>query len=213
MINMEHQRVYRELLQFARRITRHRSDAEDLLQQVLLAAIEAGRADFSRLSNRRWLHGALRKRALFDARTAARRRKREHDVAICSQLAPPATQEFPDHFVKSLPKALRTTVSLALTGHNRLEIRWLLGLSDTALRQRIAQAKRRWRLYEDSNISEFTGLDDRSRYGQIRASLIQSTRRHDTTLGSHDPDGHLFLVGSANNRIHIPAASTRKSDE
>ena len=57
-------------------MARRADEAEDLLQTILLAAVEAGRADLSCPDNRRWLQGALRKRAAFDARSAVRRRQR-----------------------------------------------------------------------------------------------------------------------------------------
>ena len=57
-------RPYVELLRQARRLTRRADEAEDLLQTILLSAVEAGRSDLSSLENRRWLRGALRRRRL-----------------------------------------------------------------------------------------------------------------------------------------------------
>ena len=70
-------RPYVELLRQAQRASRRPDEAEDLLQAVLLSAIEAGRCDLSCPDNRRWLQGAIRKRAAFEARSAIRRRQRE----------------------------------------------------------------------------------------------------------------------------------------
>src|SRR5690606_574524 len=66
-----------ELVALARRHARRSAEAEDIVQEVLIAAVEAGRGDFSQPANRRWMAGAIRRRAAFDARSAARRRERE----------------------------------------------------------------------------------------------------------------------------------------
>ena len=139
---MQHQ-TYTSLLSQARRLSRRGEEAEDLLQTVLLAAVEAGRGDLSTPQNRRWLYGALRNRAAFEARCSLRRRGR--DTAGADMLLNDGSdQSFPTSFITSLPPALRTTALLALTGHTRREIRYLLDLPDTALRQRIVQIRRRW---------------------------------------------------------------------
>jgi hypothetical protein len=64
--------VLRQLVREARRAARSHPDAEDFLQTVWLAAVEAGRDDLTCDANRRWFIGVLRKRALFDRRTARR---------------------------------------------------------------------------------------------------------------------------------------------
>ena len=74
--------VFSQLLWEARRVARGRPEAEDLFQTVWLAAVEAGRGNLSCAANRRWFVGALRRRALFDARTAVRRRTREQRAAL-----------------------------------------------------------------------------------------------------------------------------------
>lgn len=186
--------AYVELLRQARRAARRPDEAEDLLQTVLLAAVEAGRTDLGAPENRRWLEGALRKRAAFDARTAIRRRRRETFCASSPTVDPSEREQFPLRFVRSLPAALRTTALLALTGHSRQEIAWLLRLSDPALRQRIADIRRRWREARGHRIDEMRGLVGTLAFGRIRRSLMAATRRNDVVLASHDPDGHLFVV-------------------
>src|SRR5688572_32304481 len=69
--------AYRDLLRIARRHSRRADEAEDLLQDALLDAVAAGRADLGNLGNRRWLAGVIRNRATLTARTAARRVRRE----------------------------------------------------------------------------------------------------------------------------------------
>lgn len=186
-------RPYVELLRQAQRVSRRSDDAEDLLQAVLLSAIEAGRADLSCPDNRRWLQGAIRKRAAFEARTAIRRRQRETRWQA-EPVASVTPEDMPTAFVAALPAALRTTALLALTGHTRQEIAWLLRLSDPALRQRIAEIRRRWRLMSGNQLGEIPGLGGTLQFGRIRRALLGPARRSGVILASHDPDGHLFLV-------------------
>jgi RNA polymerase sigma-70 factor (ECF subfamily) len=186
-------RSYVELLRQAQRASRRPDEAEDLLQAVLLSAIEPGRSDLSCPDNRRWLRGAIRKRAAFEARSAIRRRLRE--TRWQAEPAASATRgNMPSAFVAMLPAALRTTALLALTGHTRQEIAWLLRLSDPALRQRIAEIRRRWRDVSADRLEEIPGLDGTLHFGSIRRALLGPARRDGVLLASHDPDGHLFLV-------------------
>src|SRR5687767_9914640 len=63
--------LYRELRAQARHLARRAEDADDLVQDALLAALEAGRSD------RAWLAGVMRKQSAMTARSAIRRRRRE----------------------------------------------------------------------------------------------------------------------------------------
>ncbi|AMS40251.1 MULTISPECIES: transcriptional regulator [Aminobacter] len=191
-------RPYAELLRKARRATRRADEAEDLLQTVLVAAVEAGRTDLSNVENRRWLEGALRRRAAFDARSAVRRRKREQPFAAIS-CEPKPQEALPVRFVATLPPGLRTTTLLALTGHTRQEIAWLQHLADPALRQRIAEIRRRWLAYGGGSFGEIPGLTGTLAFGSIRRSLLALARQPGALLASHDPDGHLFVVGTSQN--------------
>jgi len=183
---------YATLLLYARKVSRCDNDAEDLLQTVLLAALKANRSDVSCSENRRWLFGALRKRALFDARSAVRRRRRE--VSINSTSLPADNNVLPTNFLDSLPKGLRVMALLVLTGHTKTEISWLLRTSDAALRQRIVQIKKRWRAFDGHHISELQHLTGELAFGQIRKALLKLSRQNDVILASHDPDGHLFVL-------------------
>jgi RNA polymerase sigma-70 factor (ECF subfamily) len=89
---------------------------------------------------------------------------------------------------------LRTLAALVLTGHNRREISYLLGLPDTALRQRVAALKRHLTAKNLAAPEELTGLNLNLAYGRIRDALLPALRRHGGFFASHDPDGHLFLV-------------------
>lgn len=211
--------TYVKLLRTSRGLTRRAHEAEDLLQAVLLAAVDAGRTDLSCDNNRHWVIGALRKRALFDARSAVRRRQRETSYAVMHALATPAstpsntatpssTEPFPADFVRTLTPALRTTALLVLTGHSRKEIAWLLRLSDPALRQRIREIRQRWRrtngydlaeqwgLSESRGFYEMPGLRGNLSFGRLRQTMLKAVQHRAETFASHDPDGHVLMVTS-----------------
>ena len=187
--------TYLELLRRARKHSRRDADADDLLQTALLAAIEAQRTDMTHAGNRRWFAGVLRNRALHEARTVVRRRRRENDFRFVHDTgsSPVAT---PGHPTLTLPPALRTTALLALTGHTRTEIAWLLNLSDTAMRKRISDIRRRYRESGGQTAPECGGLRSDLPFGLIRRALVGKVRGADMMLGSHDPDGNLFVVTS-----------------
>jgi DNA-directed RNA polymerase specialized sigma24 family protein len=188
--------IFSQLLQEALRAARKRSEAEDLFQTVWLAAVEAGRDDLSCAANRRWFVGALRRRALFDARTAVRRRTREQRAALMEEHTGQSA-EVPVRFVERLPPKLRTTALLVLTGHNKREILWLLRMNEPALRQRIADIRRRWRAESGGSLDGVTALSGPLNFGIIRRALLPPARNPDVMLASHDPDGHLFVVSTS----------------
>jgi RNA polymerase sigma-70 factor (ECF subfamily) len=204
---MSGSRAFADLHAQARRVARRPEEADDLLQSALLAALESGRTDLASPETRRWLSGVIRNRAAFDARTSARRKRRE---TAWSELLPRergrsgeaglgvSETTFPD-----LPPSLRLTALLALSGHTRQEIGWLLNLSDTALRQRISQLKR-------ALANAPTPSGDPSgelAFGRIRRALLAPARRKNAFLASHDPDGHLFVVSRS--QISGPRQQTR----
>lgn len=106
------------------------------MQDVLIAAIERGR-DCAAPDFLPWALGAIRNRAAFAARTAARRKRREAEAAMSGDVAP-VLPGLPASFTASLPPAQRIVALLANLGMGRIEIAYLLGLSDVALRQRLS---------------------------------------------------------------------------
>jgi RNA polymerase sigma-70 factor (ECF subfamily) len=104
----------------------------------------------------------------------------------------------PEDFLSALPPALRTTALLALTGHTKAEIAWLLGVSDAALRQRISEIRRRWRRSGHVSMGPFGEPRGNLAFGLVRRALLGRVRGADALLASHDPDGHLFVVTSQN---------------
>lgn len=198
------QRQFRDLHALARRVARRSDEADDLVQQAVLAALEAGRTDLSAPETRRWLAGVIRNRAAFDARTSARRRRRE--TAWSDTVSPQPASADPalaDAVVKQLSPALRVTGLLALSGHTRQEIGWLLNLSDDALRQRISQLRKALARAEGDQAAGPAGA---LAFGRIRRALLAPARRDQVFLASHDPDGHLFVVSRS--QIAIPRQQT-----
>ena len=198
-------RAFADLHAQARRLTRRPEEADDLLQSALLAALESGRTDLSSPETRRWLSGVLRNRAAFDARTAGRRRSRDSTWSESFLLhaehggggAPRSGETERATAVAGLAPSLRHPALLALSGHTRQEIGWLLNLSDTALRQRISQLRRALATVPAPDTTDPTG---QLAFGRIRRALLGPARREHAVLASHDPDGHLFVVS----RSQIP---------
>lgn len=181
---------YRELLRMARRHARKPMDAEDLLHEALAAAIVAGRT-FAH-PDRAWLGGVMRNMAAMQTRSAARRSRRESEAGALL-VSQEAAQSGPPQ-LPPLPPGLRIVVLLALSGHNRAEIRHLLDISDDALRRRLADIRRRWPGREAAP-RDFPALGRHAlAYGAIRRSLLPLVRRGAADLASHDPDGHAIAV-------------------
>ncbi|EHK52270.1 transcriptional regulator [Mesorhizobium alhagi CCNWXJ12-2] len=177
------------------------------MQSALLAAIEAQRGDMTRSENRRWLVGVLRNRALHEARSAARRRQRESAYMLRNTGEAAVIAEELEPFVATLPPALRTTALLAITGHTKAEIAWLLRLSDAALRKRLSEIRQRWRRSElrilPGNGDPWGNLP----FGLVRRALIKRVRDANVVLATHDPDGHLFVVTSQMAEARQPRTS------
>lgn len=185
---------YAELVALARRHARRSDEAEDIVQEILIAAVKAGRDDFSRPADRRWMAGAIRRRAAFDARSAARRREREARwQAERTPEAGAADGEALGVILTDLPKSLRVVAALALSGHSRAEIAYLLDLNDAALRQRVRALKLALGKKGVAMPEEMVGLNLDLAYGAIRQALTPALKRHGGAFATHDPDGHIFL--------------------
>ena len=137
-----------ELRRAARQASRAPEDAEDLLQDALLELVRSGRMDLGCGGNMAWLLGVLRNLGAMQARTAVRRRTRDDlwsSTQPISQL--PSWWSDDDRELRmvldGLPLSLRRVAQLALSGHDRREIAWLLGLRDDTLRQRISALRQR----------------------------------------------------------------------
>lgn len=185
---------YRDLMRVARRHSRRADEAEDLVQDALLAAVAAGR-DVDAPANRPWLVGAIRRRASFVARGAGRRARRElawhdgQDEPVATGAPPPSSE-----ILSGLPPSLKAVAALALSGHSRAEIRYLLRLTDAALRQRLTGLRRQMQARGIDFPATTPGLALDLDYGRIRDALLGKLLRAGGLFASHDPDGHLFVI-------------------
>lgn len=188
------QAAYDQLLVLARRCSRQPADADDLLQDALIEAIRVGRADFTRPEHRRWLAGVMRNKAKMAARGATRGRLRD-TLWQETRSPPPAADETPfSTLLSGLPPALKAVAALALSGHDRREIAYLLRLDDVTLRQRISTLGKRLRAAGLTLPQGTPGLGLTLAYGRIRDALLPALLREGGVFASHDPDGHLFIV-------------------
>lgn len=216
------QSAWQELLGAARRHSRLAHEAEDIVQEALLAAIEAGRSDFTDPQNRRWTHGVIRNQARLQARSAVRRKTRDAAYAAPAADDGPAPSERAALFVwvRSLPASLRGVAAIALTGHTRAEIRAALAISDTALRQRLS-ALRRVAREARLDTPGFAGLAPGLAHGVLRRRLPGTLAARKAAFGTYDPDGNLLIFrtpvltkpdGAATD-MHPLAAGARGSKE
>lgn len=187
--------AYGRLLRIAQRHTRRADEAADLLQEALLEAVRTGRTDLSDRATQYWLAGVIGNKAKLLARGAARRIRREtewlHERAPQEQAGDSA--DFAA-VVANLPPALKAVAVLALTGHNRREIAYLLGLPDTAMRQRVRALKRHLQARGVDMPAGLPGLTLDLSYGRVRDALLPLLLRQGGAFASHDPDGHAFVV-------------------
>ncbi|QQA42138.1 sigma factor [Pelagovum pacificum] len=171
------------LLGVARRWSRDPDEAEDLLQDALVTAIGAGRLSAGDLP---WIAGVIRNRARMAARSAARRHSRE-----AASLPVGPADEVESDALPPLPPALARVARLAVAGASREEVRWLLGISDTALRQRLAALRR-----ELGARPWPRGCDGAG--GRLRPALKTALgHRPEARFASHDPDGHVFVIAAS----------------
>jgi len=198
--------AYDECLRVAVRYARDRADAGDLVQTVLLQALERGVSDLDAPDRRAWLRGALRRRAAFDARVAGRRRGRESRWvdARGSTDPSPAPWQFSAEFLAQLQPSVRALAALASADLNPDEIRCVLRLNGTAFRKRLSLLRRFVREASEAGRGIVVTRNSVYALGPARASVIESLRRRpQSVLGSHDPDGHLLIVA-----VHTPESTS-----
>lgn len=195
--------TFRQLHRQATRLARNASDADDLLQDTLLAALQAGRADMP------WLVGVLRQQAALTARTAVRRRRREASAMdagedeIGAPDANGASRSSPRVLLERLPPAARRVAVLALHGLNADEIRWILALTPAAFRQRLTSIRKVLGSLPPAQRSEALALAyvrDPARSADLQFGLVRRALKAALGtrpgLATHDVDGHLLVIRS-----------------
>jgi DNA-directed RNA polymerase specialized sigma24 family protein len=194
--NRMRQQHYAQLLAIARRCSRRADEAEDLVNDALIVALEHGRGELGDPANRRWITGVIRNSASMRARTATRRKLRDGAwlAVVRQEIQPPQREPRPMRLLEDLPRALKAVAGLALSGHSRREIAYLLRISDAALRQRILALKRQFAGKGVAMPDGHPGLTLDLAYGRMSQALLPGLRRHLGAFASHDPDGHLFYV-------------------
>jgi DNA-directed RNA polymerase specialized sigma24 family protein len=204
--------LYRRLRSTARRHARDVADADDLVQDALLIALEEGR-DTIDVASMPWLSGVIRHRAAMQARSAIRRRRREAASTSSTDDAAPAADALPDAaagaqaLLARLPPAARRVAVLALHGLDADEIRWILGIRDTAFRQRLTTIRKTLGALPLAQRAESLALAyvrDPARSVDLQFGLVRRALKAALGgrpgLGSHDPDGHLLVVRG---RAHV----------
>lgn len=193
--------TYRHLRAEARRHARRAADADDLVQDALLIALEQGRSD-----DPAWLAGVIRNQAAMQARSAIRRRRREA-AAVTDEDVAPTHEETPPSagaLLERLPPAARRVAVLALHGLNAEEIGWVLGINAAAFRQRLTSIRKAMGVLPLSQRAEALALAyvrDPARtvdlqFGLIRRALNAALGGTDG-IGTHDADGHLIVLRAA----------------
>lgn len=185
MAGMTHDTLLTLLRQCARRHTRVDHETDDLVQDVLLLAVAAGR----RITDpgfAAWARGAIRNHARFVARTAARRRTRETAWNMRGT-APDTPLRFSPAFIAALPPAQRIVALLVNLGLDRAEITHLLGLGDAAFRQRLSGLRK---AFDASGVEADVGFPPIPGDGLARRSLKQALKPHaPRAFAIRDPDG------------------------
>jgi RNA polymerase sigma-70 factor (ECF subfamily) len=182
------------MLVMARRLARSEEDARDLVQDVLEIALGHGVDDWSSPERRAWLRGVVRKRAAFIVRGQVRRRRREALLGETMIGAGGARAwRWQPHFLGSLPRSLRSVATLASADLCAVEVRWLLQLSDTALRQRLSALRRV--LKEHEAPPTVPAAEPSGSFGAQRAQVVALLRRRGgRAVATRDPDGHVLFL-------------------
>lgn len=184
--------TYREVLVTARRFARSEDDARDLVQDVLEIALAQGVEDWASAERRAWLRGVVRRHAAFVVRGEQRRRRRELEVASRGD-ASVAAWVWQPKFLASLPRSLRLVATLASADWCAAEIRWLLQLTDTALRQRLTALRRALSAHDEP--PTLPVAEPPRSFGAQRAQLLAHLRRRGgRAVATHDPDGHVLFL-------------------
>ncbi len=172
----------RLLVDAARRHSRVSHEAEDLAHDVIVSAL---RRNIPLEDAARYLRRAVGLHGAFLARTAARRRAREQAVDRGAGVAD--TRDHVDDGLSTLSPSLRTTLLLLLSGLDKAEVRYALGITDAALRKRFQALRAHGRLARPAMVVRAAHPQVRRSQVQLLPSLAAGGAR---VLAVADPDGH-----------------------
>lgn len=194
-------KTYSDVLITARRFTRSEDDARDLAHDVLEIALAKGVRDGSSSEQQAWLRGVVRRRAAFVARGSARRKRREllagaPQLLAGAQLSAEASAwVWEPWFLTSLPRSLRSLATLASADLCAAEVRWLLEITDTALRQRLSALRRALRGCHELPTLPAPEPEPQGAFGARRAQVLAHLqRRGGRAIATQDPDGHVLFL-------------------
>jgi DNA-directed RNA polymerase specialized sigma24 family protein len=185
--------VRKYLVQVARQEGRRRDEAEDLAHDLLVSALRRG-LDLQGDAFLRSARMAARQHGAFLARSALRRRAREHlTVSVPYEVPLPPLPISDGPLPPNLSAPLRTTLLLLLQGLEKPELRSVLGLEDTALRKRFEALRKRAPLPRP-NLLVVPRTSDARTLRRLQVSVL-ARLGPERRFGTADPDGHgLFFV-------------------
>ena len=185
--------MLRGLRAIAARHARVSHEVDDVVQDILLAAIAEGRS-LTDPTFMAWAAGSVRLHSRFLARTAGRRLRRERAFATPSPTRQDPLRRLPRTFVDGLPPGRRLLALLINLGMGRQEIAYLLGISDVAMRQRLAGLRK---AMADADIRPAFAVEREtdSPHGLHRRALKSALPpRPVRQFAVRDPDGLTILI-------------------
>ena len=192
---------YADLLRAARRFTKSPEEAHDLVQTALTEAVLRGFADWDTADRRRWLHGVIRRRAAFNARTQGRRRRRERAWQLDTDRSAPRAWVWAPRFLSTLTPSIRAVALMIQADLSAEEIRSLLRLTGVAFRQRLSGLRRALASEPEPTVPAQEPVGPG--LGSRRPDVLRVLRRRPLwAVASHDPDGHplIFVAASSQKR-------------
>lgn len=206
--------LWRELERKAQRWTRRADEAADLVQESILQALARGRAAPETPEQRAFLLGILERQAALAARTAARRKRREHlwaesqQEVPTSETTPPVSQGIN---LEKLPRSLKTVAALLVADLSAAEQQWILQLTPTAWRQRLCSLRRHLRRADPEGVTD--ACEPPRSLGARRPQLLAALRRHPASrLMTVDPDGHILIISAAGAHTSWGVGNGEKTD-
>ncbi|MFS1524529.1 RNA polymerase sigma factor [Microbulbifer sp. 2304DJ12-6] len=202
---------YRQWLRTAARLSQRDHEAEDLLQEGLLAAVKAQRKPIQDAGDAAWFYGVLRNLAAMNTRQAKRRQVREASYASGEGESNADLVTFDEDTIPTLPTGQRLILLLTLNGLSKGEICRVLSISDAALRQRLSALRKKLASQQSNSRTDPAGLaaayaarldkTNPSGAGLRRAALARGPSRLSSfRFGITDPDSNLFTISHSSKK-------------